>query len=230
MDPKQPNVNRRRPYESVRRREQARQTREAILSTTRQLFLSQGFATTTIAAIAEGAGVSVDTIYKGFGGKPGLVHAICQQALAGEGPIPAEVRSDTLQATQRDPGQIIRGWGVLTTEVAPRIAPVLLLVRAAANADPEMACLQSELNTQRLERMTHNALNLEASGALRDDMTVEHAAEIMWTYSSPELYELLVLTRGWPLDRYGEFIANAMIAALLGSGTAPSPTSGPPRR
>ena len=60
-----------------------------------------------------------------------------------------------------------------------------------------------------------------ASGALRDDMTVEHAADIMWTYSSPELYELLVLTRGWPLDRYGEFIASAMIAALLGSGAAP---------
>jgi AcrR family transcriptional regulator len=183
--------------------------------------LSQGFATTTIAAIAEGARVSVDTIYKAFGGKPGLVRAICQQALAGEGPVPAEVRSDALQATQRDPRQIIRGWGVLTTEVAPRVAPILLLVRAAANADPEMAGLQSELNTQRLERMTHNALNLAASGALRDDMTVEHAAEIMWTYSSPELYELLVLTRGWPLDRYGEFIANAMIAAFLASGTAP---------
>jgi hypothetical protein len=84
-----------------------------------------------------------------------------------------------------------------------------------------MADLHSELNTQRLERMTHNARNLAASGALRDDMTVEHAADIMWTYSSPELYELLVLTRGWPLDRYGEFIASAMIAALLGSGAAP---------
>lgn len=227
MDPKPPsvNVNQKRPYESVRRREQARQTREAILSTARQLFLGQGFATTTIAAIAEGARVSVDTIYKAFGGKPGLVHAICQQALAGEGPVPAEVRSDALHATRRDPREIIRGWGALTTEVAPRVAPILLLVRAAANADPEMAGLQSELDTQRLERMTHNARNLAASGALRDDMTVEHAAEIMWTYSSPELYELLVLTRGWPLDRYGEFIANAMIAALLGSGTAREPSA-----
>lgn len=232
MDPKRPsvNVNRKRPYESARRREQARQTREAILSTARQLFLSHGFATTTIAAIAEGARVSVDTIYKAFGGKPGLVRAICQQALAGEGPVPAEVRSDALQATQRDPREVIRGWGVLTTEVAPRVAPILLLVRAAANADPDMAGLQSELNTQRLERMTHNARNLAASGALRDDMTVEHAAEIMWTYSSPELYELLVLTRGWPLDRYGDFIANAMIAALLGPERHRPATNKPPRR
>jgi hypothetical protein len=95
------------------------------------------------------------------------------------------------------------------------VAPILLLVRAAAAADPEMASLQAELDAQRLQRMTRNARNLAASGHLRRDLTVKLAGEIMWTYSSPELYELLVLTRGWPLRRYSAFIANAMIAALL---------------
>lgn len=215
MDPKRPAVKLKRPYDSARRREQARQTREAILDTARRLFLSDGFAATTIAAIAASAGVSVDTIYKAFGGKPGLVRAICQQALAGEGPVPAEARSDALQASERDPREIIRGWGALTIEIAPRIAPILLLVRAAAAADPVMASLQSELNAQRLERMTHNARNLAASGHLREDLTAELAGEILWTYSSPELYELLVLMRRWSLERYGAFIADAMIAALL---------------
>jgi AcrR family transcriptional regulator len=215
MDPKPSPVKRKRPYASVRRREQARQTREAILDTARRLFLSDGFAPTTIAAIAEGGRVSVDTVYKTFGGKPGLVRAICEQGLAGEQHMHAEARSDALQATERDPRAIIRGWGALTTEIAPRVAPILLLVRAAAGADPEMAGLQAEMNAQRLERMTHNARNLAAANHLREGLSVELAGEIMWTYSSPELYELLVLTRGWTLERYGAFLAEAMIAALL---------------
>jgi AcrR family transcriptional regulator len=215
MDSKRPFVNRKRPYDSALRREQARQTRAAILDVARRRFLDDGFAPTTIAAIANEARVSVDTIYKAYGGKPGLVSAICQEALTGEGAVPAEVRSDAMQAHERDPRQIIRGWGALTAEVAPRVAPILLLVRAAATADPEMARLQSQLNARRLERMTSNARNLANSGGLRAEVTVELAGEIMWTYSSPEVYELLVLTRGWPLERYGTFVADAMIAALL---------------
>ena len=215
MDSKRTSVNPKRAYDSARRREQARQTRAAIIDAARRRFLDAGFAATTVAAIANEAGVAVDTVYKAFGGKPGLVSAICQEALTGEGPVPAETRSDAMQATERDPREIIRGWGTLTTEVAPRIAPILLLVRAAATADPEMARLQSQLNAQRLERMTHNARNLANAGGLRAGVTVKHAGEILWTYSSPELYELLVLTRRWPLDDYGKFIADAMIAALL---------------
>ena len=218
MDPNASPVKPKRPYDSVRRREQARQTREAIIETAQRLFLADGFAPTTIAAIAREARVSVDTIYKAFGGKPGLVRAICQHALTGEPPISAQARSDALQSSEPDPHAIIRGWGKLTTEVAPRVVPILLLVRTAAAADPAMADLQSELNAQRLKRMTHNARNLAAAGHLCENLTPERAGEIMWTYSSPELYELLVLTRGWSPKRYGVFIADAMIAALLRPG------------
>src|SRR3954470_4073829 len=208
-------VKQKRSYDSTRRRQQARQTQEAIIDAARRRFLDGGFASTTIAAIASEAGVSVDTIYKTFGGKPGLVRAICQQALAGGGPGPAEERSDAMQAAETDPRRIIRGWGTLTTEVAPRVAPILLLVRDAAASDPEMASLQVELDEQRLQRMTANARRLAAAGHLREDVPVDLAGEILWTYSSAALYELLVLRRGWPLDRYGAFIADAMIAALL---------------
>jgi AcrR family transcriptional regulator len=215
MERKPPDVKPRRPYDATRRRQQARETREAILDVARSRFLTDGYAPTTIASIADDVGVSVDTIYKSFGGKPGLVRAICERALAGGGPVHAETRSDALQASEPDPRAIIRGFGSLSVEVAPRVAPILLLIRDAAAADPEMADLQREMNTQRLDRMTANASNLAAAGYLRDDVTVERAAEIMWTYSSPELFQLLVLIRAWPLERYGAFIADAMIAALL---------------
>ncbi len=208
-------VKPRRRYDSARRAEQARQTRNAIIETARRLFLRDGFAATTIAAIAAEALVSVETIYKAFGGKPGLVRAICDAALAGGGPVPAEARSDQLQLREPDPRKIIRGWGDLTVEVAPRIAPIMLLVRSAAAADPEMAGLLTEVDAARLSRMTANAHTLAAAGHLRPDVTVEQAGEVMWTYSSPDLYELLVVKRGWPAVRYGAFIAEAMIAALL---------------
>ena len=215
MERKSAPVKTKRPYDSARRQEQARQTRAAILDAAWRRFLADGFAPTTIASLAADVGVSVDTIYKSFGGKAGLVRAICEQALAGEGPVPAESRSDALQSTEVDPRAIIRGWGALTAEIAPRVAPVLLLIRDAAMADPEMASLQTEMDAQRLDHMTHNARNLAKAGHLRKDLNVKQAGEIMWTYSSPQLYELLVLIRGWPPQRYSAFIADAMIAALL---------------
>jgi hypothetical protein len=150
------------------------------------------------------------------------VRAICDAALAGEGPVPAETRSDQLQLHESDPRKIIRGWGDLTVEVAPRIAPIMLLLRSAAAADSEVAGLLAEIDAARLTRMTGNARNLAAAGHLRHDITVEQAGEVMWMYSSPELYELLVITRGWPPERYGAFIAEAMIAALLAPNSPPA--------
>lgn len=96
-------------------------------------------------------------------------------------------------------------------------------LRAAAATDPEMADLRAEMDASRLRRMTRNACHLADTGHLRDGVTTEYAAEVLWTYSSPELYELLVVNCGWPPGRYGAFIADAMIAALL--PTQPSPRS-----
>lgn len=221
MERKRSSVKQKRPYDSRRRQEQARQTREAVLEVARRRFLTDGFAPTTVAAIAAETGVSVDTIYKAFGSKPGLVRAICEQALAGEGPVPAETRSDALHASGGDPRSIIRGWGALTAEVSPRVSPILLLIRDAAAADPEMDRLQAEMDGHRLDRMTANARSLADAGHLHHDLTVESAGEILWTYSSPQLYELLVLRRGWSLRRYSDFLVDAMIAALLPPGDKP---------
>jgi len=205
----------RRPYDSARRQEAAERRRAAVVDAARRLFVRDGFASTTIARIAEEAGVSEEMVYKAFGNKIALVRAIRDKALAGEGPVHAERRSDRMQATQHDPRSIIRGWGVLTVEVAPRVAPVLLLVRDAAGSDPELARLQDEMDAARLTRMTHNARTLLNGGHLREGITLEAATDVLWTYSSPELYELCVIRRDWSVERYGRFIADAMIAALL---------------
>ena len=118
-----------------------------------------------------------------------------------------------MQAAVSDPREVIRNWGQLTTEVAPEVAPILLLVRSAAASDPEMARLLAQTDHQRLQRMRRNARVLE--GHLRSGVTPALAAEIMWTYSSPDLYDLLVERRGWSIRRYGEFVTDSLLAALL---------------
>jgi AcrR family transcriptional regulator len=205
----------RRSYDASRRREQAGRTREAIISAARQRFLEEGYTSTTIAAIAADAGASVDTIYKSFGGKAGLLRELCQDALTGTGPVPAEQRSDAMQSDETDPRQLLRNLGTLTTEVAPRIAPLLLLLASAAATDPALAELRAELDAARLARMRQVARRLAKKTPLRAGLSAREAADIMWAYSSPELYQLLVLGRGWSPTRYGRFVGGALVDALL---------------
>ena len=131
-----PRVNARRSYNANRRREQSRITHRALLDAALHRFDEHGYAATTIESIASDAGVSPATIYKTYGGKPGIVRALCERALGGQGPIPAERRSDALKASEADPRKVIEGWGRLTAEVAPRVAPILLLLHDAADGDP----------------------------------------------------------------------------------------------
>lgn len=209
------NVKQKRSYDASRRQEKASRNRVRIIDVAERLFLRDGYRVTTIAAIAVQAGVSADTIYKSFGGKAGLVRAIRARALEGEGAAPAEQRSDDLQAREPDPRKIIRAWGVLSAEIAPRAAPILLLIRDAAASDLEVRALLEEMDADRLRRMTENARRLRDAGHLRAGITLTRAADMLWTYSSPELYELVVLRRGWSPERYGRFIAEAMISVLL---------------
>jgi len=65
--------------------------------------------------------------------------------------------------------------------------------------------------------MEQNAPTLYDRGELREGVTLEEARDVLWLFSSPELYELLVLKRGWPLERHGRLVAEGMIAALLPS-------------
>jgi AcrR family transcriptional regulator len=215
MDPKARDVKQTRSYDASRRRAQAHRNQARILESAERLFSRDGYARTTVAAIAAEAEVSVDTIYKSFGGKAGLVRAIRIRALEGEGPVSAERRSDALHQRESDPRAIIQAWGALSAEVAPRVSPILLLVRDAAAADPEGRVLLKEMDADRLRRMTHNACRLRDAGHLRAGITLAYAADVLWSFSSPELYELLVLRRGWTPERYGRFIADAMSQALL---------------
>ncbi len=210
-----PGVKTPRKYDSRSRKHQAERSRRAILKAARSEFLKVGYAATTIATIARRAAVSVETIYKTFGGKPGLVRALWQLALAGRGSVPAPQRSDQVMAREADPRQIVRAWGKLMAEVAPLVAPLMLLVRTAAASDPSLVGLLDTINAERLARMRHNSRLLGRRGFLRRGVSVAHATDIMWALTSPELYELLVVRRRWSPSRLGSFVVSSLIEALL---------------
>src|SRR6478672_3009653 len=110
MDPDATHVKTRRRYDSSRRQDRARRVHAHVLDVAERLFLRGGYASTTVAAVAAAAGVSVETIYKTFGGKPGLIRAIQQAGLAGIGPVPAPDRSDEMSAQDLPPVTILRRW------------------------------------------------------------------------------------------------------------------------
>jgi AcrR family transcriptional regulator len=208
-------VKPKRRYDSSGRRAQAHRSRQAILDTAERLFLRDGYAATTVAAIAGEAGVSVETVYKAFGGKPGLVRGIYDRGLAGREPIPAFQRSDAMRERETDPRTIMRNWGKLVSELSPAVSPIVRLVRAAAASDPDMAALLRAANDDRERRARHHARFLEQRGYLRAGVTLAQATDILWTCTSDELYDLLVVQRGWSLPRYARFLGDYLTAALL---------------
>jgi AcrR family transcriptional regulator len=203
-----------RTYDASGRQERARRQRAAVLEIAQARFLDQGYAATTVESIAEAAGISTATVYKSYGGKAGLARALCQDALAGAGPVPAEVRSNA-QRSASDARAIIEAWGRLTAEVSPLVSPLLLVLRDAALGDPEAAALRDELDQARLARMADNARHLLGTGQVRPGVTTREVRDVLWSCTSPELFDLLVVHRGWTSHRFGRFVADTMIGSLL---------------
>ncbi len=205
----------RRPYDSSGRQAQARRSQEAVLEAAERQLVRAGYGATTIADIAADAGVSVETIYKTFGGKAGLVRAIYDRGLRGQGTVSAYERSDEMRGRETNPTTIMRAWGELTTEVAGQVTPIRLLMREAAATDSDIAALLRASDDERLERMRHHAEFLLERGYLRAGVSPEKATDIMYTCSSVEIYELLVLQRGWSPQEFAQFISDFLISGLL---------------
>jgi AcrR family transcriptional regulator len=210
-------VKPRRRYDSARRKEEARRTRRAILAAARDSFLELGYARTTIASVAREAEVSVETVYKAFGNKPRLAKAVFDVAIVGDDePIPMLQREMVARIeAEPDPRRKFLMYGEHLSTAGPRAAALQLVLRSAAATDPDVAELWDSMLEERLFGMSAFARYLFDGGFLRDDISFERARDVLWTYNSVEMYDLLVLKRGWKPETYGRWIAEAMIAALL---------------
>lgn len=208
-------VKRKRAYDSSGRAAQALRNRTAVLDAAQRQFLERGYGSATVASIAREAGVSVETIYKAFGAKADLVRGIYERGLAGRQQASAYERSDQMREHESDARKILRYWAGLIAELAPDVNPIRLLMRSAAATDPDLAGVLKDSDDERLQRMRHNARFLAKRGDLRAGVTAREAADVLWTCTSAELYELLVLRRGWSLRHFERFVGDLLIGALL---------------
>ena len=210
-----------RRYNSSRRRELASHNRRAILDAARELFLEHGFAATTMPGIAAAAGVSVQTVYKAFGNKPGVAKAVFDVAIGGDAePVPMLQREALGRVrNEPDPRKKFQLYGEHLAAVAPRHVPIQLIIHSAATTDPEARRVWRQLQNETLRAMNLFARSLSAEGHLRSGVSAAEARDVLWTYNSAELYQLLVIERGWSPKRYGRWIAAALTCALLPSGS-----------
>jgi AcrR family transcriptional regulator len=214
-------VKKARRYDSSGRVAQAVRNRTAILDAAQRQFLERGYSATTVSSIAREAGVSVETVYKAFGGKAELVGAIYERRLVGRRQSSVYERSDAMREHETDPQKILRYWAGLIAELGPDVGPIRLLMRSAAEADPDLARVLERSDEERLERMLHNARFLAGRGYLRSGVTTAEAADVLWTCTSAELYELLVQRRGWSLRRFERVVGDVLVSALLPTDRAP---------
>ncbi len=176
-----------RRYNSKRRTEQARQTRDAVLGAAHELFVAQGWKAATIAAIAKTAGVSNETVYAGFGNKAALLRALVTRAVRRENPetplmeqaVPAGI------VREPDPRRQIEDFATDIADVLERVAPLIAVLRAAAETEPEMARLYAEIHAGRRNNLRVVATALAGRGAIAKGIGPDQATSIIWRLASP---------------------------------------------
>lgn len=206
-----------RRYRSPRRAEQAAQTRRAVLDAARELLDEVGYPATTVAGIARRAGVAVDTVYASVGRKPQVLRQLVETALSGtDDTVPAD-RRDYVQRIRATSGarEKIEFYAEAIAAIQSRMAPVFLALRDAAGHDPDTTDLWREISERRARNMLDFAHDLRATGELREDLTDDEVADILWSMNAAEYWVLLVHERGWTPDRFSRWIVDAWTRLLL---------------
>jgi AcrR family transcriptional regulator len=209
-------TNVRRSYDASRRREQARARRLAVVLAARELFERDGFRLTTIAAVALHAGVSAESVYKGFGSKAALAKAVFDLVIAGDDePVPVAERP--MMQAMRDEPDVGRKIAMFADGLAQRqasSAKVQILIRDGRQVDDSLAPIWAKLNDEGLTGMTMLGRHLLQTGQLRDGIGLDEVRDVLWNYLAIDTYERLVLTQGWPLERYSRWLAQTITSAL----------------
>jgi AcrR family transcriptional regulator len=209
-----------RRYNSPRRREQAAATRHEILEAAQRLFERQGYAATTMAAIAAEAGVALKTVYVAFETKSGVLRALWHLLLRGdEADVPMGERQwyrDVLSET--DPKRQLRLVAKNSRAVKARAAALMKVIRDAAPTEPASEALWNSIQSDFHEIQRPIVAALEERDALRPELDVARATDLLWTLNHPDLWHLLVGERGWTAEEYEQWFADAVCSQLLREG------------
>ena len=144
MDSVRPGQAARRRYHSPLRADQAEQTRRRILDAAFRLFAERGYAGTTIAAVADDAGVSPETIYLTLGGKRGLLEGVIEMAIAEvDARRPGTTRGGPSVAQLPEARDRLERMVEYSCTILARTRPIHAVIRGAADKEPFAAALGS---------------------------------------------------------------------------------------
>ncbi|WP_433889671.1 TetR/AcrR family transcriptional regulator [Streptomyces sp. CA-111067] len=205
----------RRAYNSERRREAAHRNRAAVLDACRELLFRDGFHATTIRAVAERAGVSAETVYKSFGGKPGMVKALWDITLAGDDePVAMGDRPQMREILRTaDPAAKLVLYAAFVRGIHERVAALFALL---TQAGPDVGEVLATAERERLAGVTAFVTHLDGAGVLRPGADRARLADAVWALAGPQLFTQLTAGRGWSADVYEEWLAGTLTATLVG--------------
>jgi AcrR family transcriptional regulator len=207
-----------RRYDATERRrlaeQQRRESRRRVVAAASRRFLDAGYAATSIADVARSAGVAVQTVYSAVGGKADLLIEVVNRAVAGDDQDVMFLDREWMRRlrAEPDPRRQVRIFADEMTAIGARVVPLFLMMRAAAAGDSEVAAAWQR--SVSLRRDTARAV-VSALRGLRPDHSHEHDVDLVWAIASPEVYDLLVLQRGWTAAECAAWAADAITAALL---------------
>lgn len=205
-----------RSYHSPRRREHARRTRERILTAATQLFCAEGYAATTMAAIAAGAGVSVPAVELAFRTKAGVLKAAIDVAIAGDDePVPVLERPWATQASAAvTAAEFLGVVATVLVEAAQRADALVLTAFEAARGDHRLAPLADQLKHQRAKIAAWIVDGVVARAALRPRIDRAQAIDVVWLLMEPAVFDRLTTDRGWTPQQFGEWFAESTLRLL----------------
>jgi AcrR family transcriptional regulator len=208
----------RRKYHSPLRADQAEQTRRRILDAARQLFIARGYAGTTIAAVAERAAVAPETVYLSVGGKRALLEGVIEGAITPDAhPVDEEWWGEVAQLPSAQ--QRLEKMVEYSCKILARTRPIHAVIRGAADKEKFAATLGRRLLQDRLTGQTER-IRLYLKDHLRDGLSLTEAGQRYCALVGPELYQVLTVELGWPVEQHRRWLTALLQADLLQSESA----------
>ncbi|MDA2806542.1 TetR/AcrR family transcriptional regulator [Nocardiopsis suaedae] len=190
--------------------------RAKMLAAARELFTTRGYPQTTMRAIADEAGMAVQTLYFTFATKRAILSELLDTEIAGDTePVATMDRPWFADVLAAPPAEQLRLQAAAAAAIYARVSSLLEAVRSAAAADPELADLWQTNIDQRHQVQVRLAEALAAKTTLREGMTVTRAADVALAVLSPETYRLLVHQCGWTGAEWESWATDALTLQLL---------------
>jgi TetR/AcrR family transcriptional regulator of autoinduction and epiphytic fitness len=200
-----------------RRARKALETRRRVLDAAEALFTRDGYAATTMTAIADRADVAVQTLYAVFGNKRTILTELIDARVIGDdhaGSLPGRADWQAMER-ERDPHRQLALFAQIATRIGNRSAAINEIMAQAAAADPQIAAIYQQQRQSRYKDERRIARSLARKGALRNGISEIQAADIIWALGTTRTYRALVDERQWTTEQYEHWLQDLLERALL---------------